>query len=369
MENLMAGKVGRSQIGDLPDPAPEVSTVAVRELIEQDAGGDPGPLAVRPLGGGASRQVFLIETMSGVDTRRWVLRRTPPGADSFVPLEAEFAVVLQVSAAGVSVPRPIVFEPEGGRLDTAAYVMQFIEGQTIPQRILRSKGLASARLALPAQMGETLARLHSIPFAGLSGLPRPDQPDPALAACELWEGHLLRIGEAFPALELGLRWLRLNAPPAPPRRTLVHGDFRLGNLIVGSDGLRAVLDWELCHIGDPCEDLTWLAIRSWRYGNDDLEVAGLTHFDRLLATYRDAGGSSFTPERIHWWTVMSNLKWAVICAIHAHDHRTGKRSGQELAALGRRAAEPEWDMLEGIINGTPYAAAGLNLDPIDAEEE
>ena len=114
--------------------------------------------------------------------------------------------------------------------------------------------------------------------------------DPALAACALWEATIDEIGEPLPAVEVGLRWLRLNPPPPPPRECLVHGDFRLGNLIVDESGLAAVIDWELCHSGDPAEDIGWVCVRSWRFGNDDLPVAGVGALDELLAAYEAAGG-------------------------------------------------------------------------------
>lgn len=339
----------RTRSSHSPDPE------AVRAMLESEAGGDPGPVQVKPLSGGASREVYAVETLSGVGIRRWVLRRTPPGADSFLDLEVEFDLMSQVAAAGVPVPRPVVFEPPDGRLGSAAFLMQFIEGTTIPPRVLGREELETARGLLPGQMAEALARLHSIPFAALSGLPRPDQPDPALAACELWEGQLDRIGEPLPVIEAGLRWLRLNLPDPPERRTIVHGDFRLGNLIVGPKGLRAVLDWELAHVGDPCEDLTWMAIRSWRFGRDEFEVSGLCSMEGLLSAYEAAGRPRPGSHRLHWWSVMNNVKWAVICARQAADQRAGARQGHELAALGRRIAEPEWDLL-GAISPSGMAA-------------
>jgi aminoglycoside phosphotransferase (APT) family kinase protein len=170
-------------------------------------------------------------------------------------------------------------------------------------------------------------------------------PDPARAACELWEGELDRLGEPLPALEVGLRWLRLNLPPPPERQALVHGDFRLGNFIVDGQGLAAVIDWELCHGGDPAEDVGWLCIRSWRFGNDDRPVAGMGALEEFLDAYEDAGGSRPDPDRLQWWEAMGNVKWATICARQAHDHLTGRRRSHELASLGRRICEPEWDLL------------------------
>ncbi len=107
--------------------------------------------------------------------------------------------------------------------------------------------------------------------------------------------QLDEIGEPLPATEAGLRWLRLNAPPPPERAALVHGDFRLGNFIVSGEGLAAVIDWELCHVGDPAEDLAWMCVRSWRFGNDDRPAAGLGSREELLDSYEAAGGTRPRP--------------------------------------------------------------------------
>jgi aminoglycoside phosphotransferase (APT) family kinase protein len=194
-------------------------------------------------------------------------------------------------------------------------------------------------------MAAELARIHALDPGALEGM-RGGEGNPALEACEFCERELDAIGEPLPALEAGLRWLRLNAPPPPTAPVLVHGDFRLGNLIVDSDGLAAVIDWELCHLGDPAEDLGWPMIRAWRFGNDDLPVAGMGAVEPFLAAYEAAGGVRPEPERLRWWEAVGNAKWAVICARQAHDHLTGVRPSAELASLGRRICEPEWDLLQ-----------------------
>ncbi len=325
-----------------PDaPSPE----AVRDLIAGEAEGDPGPLALRRMGGGASRQVYLIEALSGVGMRRWVLRRVPPGAGSFLALQTEYAVLEQASAAGVPVPAPLFFEPEGGRLGSAGFVMGYVEGESIGTRILRRRHYHEARRRLPDELAEALAQIHSIPFTGLSVLPRPSNPDPAIEACELWESVIDQVGEPLPAVEAALRRLRATAPPPPQRRCLVHGDFRLGNFLIAPTGLRAVLDWELAHIGDPAEDIAWLSIRAWRFGEVQNAIGGLTSLEAFLHEYAAAGREPPDSERLRWWAVLGNVKWAVICAMQAHDHLTGRRRSLELASLGRRAAEAESEAL------------------------
>ena len=323
-------------------PPEDALAVGIRALITQAEGSDPGALALSTVPGGASRETFLAEA----GDRRWVVRRDPLGArDSFAPLEVEFRVVQAAAAAGVPVPRPIAFEPADGRLESAGFAMDHVAGTSVAPRVLRRDDLAAARRVLPAQLGEALARIHSIEGREIEGVSASDS-DPAFAACELWEATLDGVGEPLPAVEVGLRWLRLHPPPPPARECLVHGDFRLGNLIVGASGLAAVIDWELCHSGDPAEDIGWLCVRSWRFGNDEKPVAGVGSLAQLLEAYEGAGGDPPSPERIRWWEAMGNVKWAVICARQAHDHLTGARPSAELASLGRRICEPEWDLLQ-----------------------
>lgn len=291
--------------------------------------------------GGASRQTWLVDA----GARRFVLRRDPPGAESLVPQSGEFRLIELARDAGVPVPEPLLLEPEGGRFGTAGMLVAFVAGESVGPRVLRRDELERARRSLPGQLGAAAARIHAIDV-GAAGLPVPEG-DPVLAQVEHWEQEVARIGEPLPVVELGLRWLRRNRPE-PVDSAVVHGDFRLGNLIVDEDGLAAVIDWELAHIGDPAEDLGWLCIRSWRFGNDEQRVAGVGSREELLDAYEAAGGARPDPDCLRYWEVFGNLKWAAICARQANDHMTGLRRSHELASLGRRICEPEWDMLELI---------------------
>jgi hypothetical protein len=140
-----------------------------------------------------------------------------------------------------------------------------------------------------------------------------------------------------------LRWLEQERPVAG-ERCVVHGDFRLGNLVVGPDGLRAVLDWELAHIGDPMEDLGWLCVRAWRFGVD-APVAGLGDYDELFASYEAASGRAVDPQAVRWWEALGCLRWGAICMLQASAHLSGASRSVELAAIGRRTCEAEHDLL------------------------
>jgi hypothetical protein len=136
---------------------------------------------------------------------------------------------------------------------------------------------------------------------------------------------------------------------------VVHGDLRLGNLLVDHDGLRAVLDWELAHLGDPLEDLGWFCVRAWRFGSP-LPAGGVASREVLVAAYEAAGGRSVDMEALRWWELLGTLKWGVICVMQAWGHLSGMSRSVELATIGRRVCENEWDLL-GLLPGGPLTRA------------
>ena len=238
--------MGSSAATEPPDPA------AVRTVLAE-AGEDPGELSLSEIAGGASRQTFAVEAR---ESRAACCGASPPREMSFASLELELRAIAAADLAGVPVARTVVAEPAGGAFGAGAgYLMEFVDGTSVAPRVLRRDELATARERLPGQLASALAQIHSVAAGSVEGL--APSADPALEACELWAAALDELGEPLPAVEAGLRWLRLDRPPAVAP-TLVHGDFRLGNLIVDEHGLAAVIDWELCHAGDPVEDLAWL---------------------------------------------------------------------------------------------------------------
>lgn len=151
------------------------------------------------------------------------------------------------------------------------------------------------------------------------------------------------LRRAAPAFELAIGWLRAHRRP-DVAKVLVHGDFRLGNLIIGPDGIRAVLDWELAHLGDPAEDLAWLCLKAWRFRGSGV-VGGLGELADLRDAYEREGGRRVEPERLFWWQVFGTLKWGAICLRQARIHLSGESRSVELAAIGRRVCETEYDLV------------------------
>ena len=291
--------------------------------------------ALVALAGGASRELYGFDVLTDAERLELVLRRDPPGLEDREARAREFAVLRVGHAAGVPVPAPRWLTADG-----TGIVMQRVEGEAIARRLLRDDRYATARERLVDEVARAAAGVHAL-------APPPELPPaggpPALSAIEFVEAELDRLGEPHPALELGLRWLRAHLPE-PFGPTLVHGDLRLGNLMVDEGGLVAVLDWELCHAGDGAEDLGWMCQRAWRFGADSQPALGVGSREALLEAYGAAGGRAVTLEELRFWEVLANVRWGAICV------RQATRPTLEHYAIGRRACEPEWDLLSLLRN-------------------
>jgi hypothetical protein len=242
---------------------------------------------------------------------------------------------------------------DGAALGAGSIVMDYVEGETIPRRILRDETLAGVRAQLAARCGAILAAIHRIPPFEVPGLPGGDP-------LEQLRGIVDRLGQPHPAFELAFRWLGENRPPRTAQG-VVHGDFRNGNLIIGPDGVRAVLDWELAHLGDPLEDLGWLCVKAWRFGSP-LPVGGFGSVDQLVDAYEEAGGTAVDRTALHWWEVLGTLRWGVICIVQTVTHLSGAVRSVELAAIGRRVCEVECDLLE-LLGGDSAGADDDGVAP------
>ncbi|MBI2962734.1 MAG: phosphotransferase family protein [Deltaproteobacteria bacterium] len=309
------------------------------------------------IGGGTSRRQWrldaVLEKDGRVERRQLVARGDPPGSHLWsISRSAEFGLLRALGRAGVPVPQAFWVSTDPQILGSPFFVMERIDGETAPRPLLRDEAYAQARQAAPRQLAAALARLHGLDTADpeLAALPSTGDP-PALGAVLHFQTALRRAAlEPRPVLELALRWL-LGHLPATSRRAVVHGDFRVGNFVYGPQGVRAILDWEIAHLGDPMEDLSWLALRTWRFGVDEREVGGLCRLEDFLRDYESAGGPPVDRRALRFWEVLANLSWAVITILQARNHLDGYQRDVELASIGRRAAENELELLELIEGG------------------
>jgi aminoglycoside phosphotransferase (APT) family kinase protein len=289
----------------------------------------------RMLPGGASKEAWAVDLRTDEGTRALLVRRAAGGVIHAVTLtlRQEFQVLEAAHAAGVSVPRPVAYL---GELDgREAFAMELVEGETIGRRIVRDPPPQ-----LPLQMAEELARIHAIPAAELPFLPEGD----VLAR---FRDELDSVDEPHPAIELGLHWLAARLPRGRAS-TVCHGDFRLGNLVVGPSGLTHVLDWEFAHLGDPVEDVAWPLVRAWRFGAADRRLGGVGDVAPYLDRYNELTGRNVPLAELDVWEVLGNVKWAIGALTQSRRHLRGQERSVELAVLGRLAAEMEWELLRLI---------------------
>jgi aminoglycoside phosphotransferase (APT) family kinase protein len=295
------------------------------------------------LTGGASRTTWAFDAV-GQDGSRGLILRTGPPDDVHAGMELEAAVQQRAATAGAPVPHILAADNSSAALGNPYLICNAITGETIVRRIHRALDDAG-RDRLLRQCAEALAAIHRADPDGI-GLTETEQ----LAE---WRDRLDEMGDTTATFEWAFRWLAAHRPP-PTTPRLVHGDFRMGNLIVDDSGLAAVLDWELVHVGEVYEDLAWFCIRAWRFGApESLGAGGLGSVETFLSAYERAAGTTVDRDAFRWHLTVATLRWGVICRFQAERHLSGQTPSVELAAIGRRVSETEWDVLDLLEGGGP----------------
>ncbi|AUM12620.1 phosphotransferase family protein [Ketobacter alkanivorans] len=317
---------------------PDIVQQALQPIVTRTLGKQWNITQCRRLTAGASAATWLIET--NVED---LILRLESGAEQFgtgVGKTVEAKTQQAAGKAGAPVAQVyhiLEAHPQLGN----GYLMAKLTGESLAPKILKDPQLESARLRLTAQCAQALATIHSVPAAQTAFLPLQDATTQLSSLKSIHEG----FGETLPVFTLALRWLQDNIPHCP-NTALVHGDFRLGNFLVNENGLNGILDWELTHLGDPMEDLGWLCVRAWRFSRPDLAVGGFGHRSELFAAYEAASGVTINPDSVRYWELFGTLKWGVICQYQAYSFLNGQVRSVERAAIGRRVAETEYDMMQ-----------------------
>ncbi|OBH00326.1 acyl-CoA dehydrogenase [Mycobacterium sp. E2699] len=295
---------------------------------------------LRALTGGASRATWAFDAVTGTQRRPLILRTGPPD-DVHAGMELEARAQAAAAAAGAPVPHILVADDSVAALGNPFLICDEIPGETIVRRIQRgldADGGHAGRTRLLHQCARALAAIHRADSA-IPGLIHEDQ-------LVQWRERLDAMGDTTATFEWAFRWLAAHRPQ-PTAPVLVHGDYRMGNLIVDGSRLAAVLDWELVHLGEAYEDLAWFCIRAWRFGAPaSLGAGGLGSVESFLRAYEEAGATTVDRVAFHWWLVLATLRWGVICRYQAERHLSGEFRSVELATIGRRVCETEWDLLD-----------------------
>ena len=294
---------------------------------------------------GGSNRTLLFDLLEHSGRRRLVMRQenyrlahTP-----FIAPHDQYRLLELAVAHEIPVPTPI-FELDDADGLARGHIVSCVAGETLPRRLLNDQKYALARAHFAAEAGGIIGRLHSIDVAYADFLATtPDSRDPLAAQLARLDAY----GEAHPAVELAVRWLERHRPPSRTRR-LLHGDFRTGNLIMDENGIRAVLDWECAHLGDPMEEFGWLCLRSWRFGQIERPVGGFTTRPELYAAYQAVSGIEVDPEAVRWWEIFGFVRWIVLNIMQAHGHWTHARRSPAFASCGRNTCLIEYDLMMSL---------------------
>lgn len=301
---------------------------------------------IEQVSAGARRVNALFDAVdaAGALVGRLALTAFPTVDIQIQPITVEAAVRQLAHEGGVPTPSILGVSEDHSYVGGPFFVSERIDGETIPRRVLRLVEERKLGTTIAQQLGTALATLHAIPAErapdGLRGRGEP----PIESALRLTEDALRTLLQPSPVFSFGMRWLETHRPSEPSRVTIVHTDVRNGNVIIGDDGLRAILDWEGTRIGDPAEDVMWPMVRMWRFRNDHLPVGGFSAIEPYRTAYEQAGGV-WDEDRIRWWLALGTLRWGLGLANQAHQHLDGSYRTIVMAASGRRVAELEYDTL------------------------
>ena len=323
------------------DPAGEGRAVLVQML--SSALGRPVAIeGVAALSGGAASATWRLDTDAGA----FIFQRSAGESHNSLSRATQAEIVRRAGALGVPVAPMIAVPKPADRLGDSV-VSGLVEGEALAPRWLKQPAYENARAQLAQQCADALARLHAAPVSHWADLPLKSGSGADLL--EDMFGWYRRIGVNVPAFDLAFAYLKPRMPTAPAT-CLSHGDFRSGNILVNADGLAAVLDWELAHLSVPAEDLGWLCVQAWRFGEWQKPAGGFGTRDELLSAYRAAGGTVDAAD-VHVWEIYGNLKWGMSCLQLADDHLSGRVPSVERAAIGRRVSEVAADLTYLIAFG------------------
>jgi aminoglycoside phosphotransferase (APT) family kinase protein len=317
------------------------------------------------LPGGAIQENWGLEAdFSGgrlAGSQHLVLRTdAATGVPSSLPRINEFTVLRAVYAAGVTVPEPLFACADPGIIGKPFFVMRRVAGAAQGRQITGDPALESVLPRIAARLGEELARIQTIrpPQPDLAFLAPPEVNGPAQQIAD-FRGYLDRHPNPRPALEWATRWLETHIPP-PLDPVLCHRDFRTGNYMLdigsGRAELTGVLDWEFAGWGDPDEDIGWFCCKGWRFARLDREAGGIADRAAFYAAYEQAACRRLDPDRIRFWEIFANVRWATVALQQSDRYLIGGARDLSTAIIGRRAGECELELLLLLDPGGPPAS-------------
>jgi aminoglycoside phosphotransferase (APT) family kinase protein len=294
-------------------------------------------LALSRIHGGASRETFRVR----IDTERsgvrgLIFRRDPVSTLIETEREIEFAAYRSFMGSRVPVPAALFLEREVEWLERPFFVMEEVEGCTAGS-ILAADPYGPHRRKIGEQFFTILGHVakRDVASSDLARHMAPPAPDAAWRQeLDKWEKVIDEDElEPQPIARAAIRRLRKHPPPPAQRVSVVHGDYRTGNFLFDATGeIRAVLDWEMAHLGDPLEDLAWALDPLW--SADRAHPGGMLSREESIAVWEKASGLKADPAALAWWSMFASLKGLAIWISSAKEFQSGTNIDPVMAFSG-----------------------------------
>jgi aminoglycoside phosphotransferase (APT) family kinase protein len=301
--------------------------------------------------GGASRETWMLKatwhTDAGRQSEEFILRKDLPASLLETDRETEYAFYSTFPGSRVPVPRMRWLELDPSYLGGPFFVMDRIPDIESNQRTILEPLYEPVRPRIAREMYEILAAVHTFDWRDSPAHRAVPLPPPAPGEC--WQRELAHWERVIdeneispqPIIRAAIRWLRRNPPPPAQRVTIVHGDYRVGNVLYATDGsIRGVVDWEMAHLGDPIEDIAWSFMADWEWARDGKKGGIITAAD-AIRIYEQASGLKVDPAALRWWSVFSNVKAQGIWVTGAKSFQDGRSTELIHAIVAWRSINTE----------------------------
>ena len=299
--------------------------------------------------GGASRETYRLRARwheAGMEReRRMVLRRDPGASLIETDQRVEYSAYAAFQGSEVPVPALVGIEEDPSWLGRRFFAMEEVTGCEANGQLFETPEYAAVRQRIGEAKWTILGAIARAD-AMATGLPAvvrvPEGEAIWRDQLDYWEGVIDEDAlSPQPIGRAAIRWLRRNPPPLPRRISIVHGDFRTGNFLFDREGrIRAVLDWEMCHLGDPLEDLAWAFNPLWA-GQVFDRPGRLLPREEAIRLWEKSSGIALDPVAFRWWEVFAGVKGLAIWQSAARTFADGSNRDPIQVVAGWFCTDPQ----------------------------
>lgn len=304
------------------------------------------------ISGGASRETYRFDAVTGDARDGLILRRDPRESLIDTDRRSEFFAIRSFEGKDMGAPETVALEVDGAELERPFFLMRRVDGGA-PASPFANDPYGEHAAAVGGRFFSIMGRMAGEPVDGLPIAAVVDRPAPEdcwRRELDYWSGVIEADEEhPQPIVRAAIRRLRHAPPPPPAKISVVHGDFRTGNFLHdGAGRILALLDWEMAHLGDPLEDLTWAMDPLWSVPGDP-RISGMTPRDEALAIWRQASGLEIDPRALAWWSLFASVKGQAIWVSSAKAWKEGGMVEPVLAFSGWYTARRQDEILAASL--------------------